>query len=115
MIPPNDAYVHFVSGGMQLDNILLNDATTPEEFARHIGACEIRAVPSRPRSRPLQQAGTRTSHTAKTIYRCVAGFALKMPLKFSRYCRKTRIHNTQATSAGAMPSGAIVRWKARML
>ena len=33
----NDAHVHFVSGGMQLDNIQLNDATTPEEFARRIG------------------------------------------------------------------------------
>ncbi len=33
----NDAHVHFVSGGMQLDNIQLNDATSPEEFARRIG------------------------------------------------------------------------------
>jgi predicted amidohydrolase YtcJ len=33
----NDAHVHFVSGGMQLDNIQLNDATTPQEFARRIG------------------------------------------------------------------------------
>jgi predicted amidohydrolase YtcJ len=32
----NDAHVHFVSGGMQLDNIQLNDATSPEEFARRI-------------------------------------------------------------------------------
>jgi predicted amidohydrolase YtcJ len=32
----NDAHVHFVSGGMQLDNIQLNDATTPQEFARRI-------------------------------------------------------------------------------
>jgi hypothetical protein len=45
----------------------------------------------------------------EAIYACVAGFALKMPLKLSRYCRKTRIHNTQATSAGAMLPGAIVR------
>ena len=29
----NDAHVHFVSGGQQLDNIQLNDATTPQEFA----------------------------------------------------------------------------------
>jgi DNA invertase Pin-like site-specific DNA recombinase len=43
------------------------------------------------------------------IYACVAAFALKMPLKLSRYCRKTRIHNTQATSAGAMVPGDIVR------
>src|SRR5580704_970468 len=43
------------------------------------------------------------------IYACVAAFALKMPLKLSRYCRKTRIHNTQATRAGAMVPGDIVR------
>jgi predicted amidohydrolase YtcJ len=33
----NDAHVHLVSGGKQLDNVQLNDATTPEEFARRIG------------------------------------------------------------------------------
>jgi len=33
----NDAHVHFVSGGMQLTNVQLNDASTPEEFARRIG------------------------------------------------------------------------------
>ena len=32
----NDAHVHFVSGGQQLDNIQLNDATSPGEFARRI-------------------------------------------------------------------------------
>jgi predicted amidohydrolase YtcJ len=33
----NDAHVHFVSGGMQLTNIQLNDASSPQEFARRIG------------------------------------------------------------------------------
>ena len=33
----NDAHVHFVSGGRQLDAIQLNDATSPQEFARRIG------------------------------------------------------------------------------
>ncbi len=33
----NDAHVHFVSGGRQLDAIQLNDAGTPQEFARRIG------------------------------------------------------------------------------
>ncbi len=33
----NDAHVHFVSGGEQLDNIQLNDATSAQEFARRIG------------------------------------------------------------------------------
>jgi predicted amidohydrolase YtcJ len=32
----NDAHVHFVSGGQQLDNIQLNDATSRDEFARRI-------------------------------------------------------------------------------
>jgi predicted amidohydrolase YtcJ len=32
----NDAHVHFVSGGMQLDNVQLNDAASPQEFARRI-------------------------------------------------------------------------------
>ena len=33
----NDAHVHFVSGGMQLDNVDLKDADTPEELARRVG------------------------------------------------------------------------------
>jgi predicted amidohydrolase YtcJ len=33
----NDAHVHFVSGGQQLDNVQLNDAASREEFARRIG------------------------------------------------------------------------------
>src|ERR1700758_734404 len=32
----NDAHVHFVDGGSQLDNVELNDATSPQEFARRI-------------------------------------------------------------------------------
>jgi len=33
----NDAHVHFVSGGMQLDNVQLKDASSAPEFARLIG------------------------------------------------------------------------------
>ena len=33
----NDAHVHFISGGLQLDSVELNDAQSPEEFARRIG------------------------------------------------------------------------------
>jgi predicted amidohydrolase YtcJ len=32
----NDAHVHFTDGGAQLDNVELNDATSPQEFARRI-------------------------------------------------------------------------------
>lgn len=34
----NDAHVHFISGGAQLDQVNLNDAATPQEFARRIAA-----------------------------------------------------------------------------
>jgi predicted amidohydrolase YtcJ len=40
----NDAHVHFVDGGAELENVDLKDAETPEEFARRIG--------ERARSRP---------------------------------------------------------------
>ena len=33
----NDAHVHFVEGGLALDSVQLNDATSAEEFARRIG------------------------------------------------------------------------------
>ena len=33
----NDAHVHFVSGGMQLDSVQLNDATSAEEMKRRVG------------------------------------------------------------------------------
>jgi len=32
----NDAHVHFMDGGSQLENVELNDATSPQEFARRI-------------------------------------------------------------------------------
>src|ERR1700758_2047822 len=34
----NDAHVHFIQGGAQLDQVQLTDAATPQEFARRIGA-----------------------------------------------------------------------------
>ncbi|MEW5980748.1 MAG: amidohydrolase [Acidobacteriota bacterium] len=33
----NDSHVHFVGGSLQLDNVDLRDAATPEEFARRLG------------------------------------------------------------------------------
>ena len=33
----NDAHVHFISGGLQLDNVKLNDAASADEFAHRIG------------------------------------------------------------------------------
>src|SRR6266403_1391000 len=32
----NDAHVHFMDGGSQLDNVQLNDAASPQEFVRRI-------------------------------------------------------------------------------
>ncbi len=33
----NDAHLHFMSGGSQLDNVQLNDAASVQEFVRRIG------------------------------------------------------------------------------
>jgi predicted amidohydrolase YtcJ len=40
----NDAHVHFIQAGEQLDNVQLKDAATPEEFARRIGE-RAQAIP----------------------------------------------------------------------
>src|SRR3979490_2943779 len=40
----NDAHVHFISGGSQLDNVQLNDVTSAEEFTRRIGA-QAKSIP----------------------------------------------------------------------
>ena len=40
----DDAHVHFISGGSQLDYVELNDATTPEEFVRRI-AERVKSTP----------------------------------------------------------------------
>jgi len=40
----NDAHVHFVDGGMQLDAVQLNDATSADEFARRI-AEQVKKTP----------------------------------------------------------------------
>jgi predicted amidohydrolase YtcJ len=34
----NDAHVHFIQGGAQLDQVQLTDAASPQEFAKHIAA-----------------------------------------------------------------------------
>src|SRR6266568_6830429 len=34
----NDAHVHFIAGGAQLDQVNLNDAANPQEFAKRIAA-----------------------------------------------------------------------------
>src|SRR5258708_28604086 len=33
----NDAHVHFMDGGAQIDNVQPNDASTPQAFSRRIG------------------------------------------------------------------------------
>jgi predicted amidohydrolase YtcJ len=40
----NDAHVHFISGGSQLDNVQLNDVTSADEFARRVGE-QARSIP----------------------------------------------------------------------
>jgi len=41
----NDAHVHFMDGGRQLDNVDLRDASSPEEFVRRIAEQEKKTAP----------------------------------------------------------------------
>ncbi|MGE5198475.1 MAG: amidohydrolase [Rhodospirillaceae bacterium] len=41
----NDSHVHFMGGGLQLDNVDLREAPSPEDFARLIGE-RVRATPA---------------------------------------------------------------------
>ena len=40
----NDAHVHFIQGGAQLDQVQLTDATSPQEFAKRIAA-QVKKTP----------------------------------------------------------------------
>src|SRR5262245_30216873 len=40
----NDAHLHFIQGGAQLEQVQLTDAATPEEFARRIAA-QVKKTP----------------------------------------------------------------------
>src|SRR6266704_775745 len=40
----NDAHLHFIPGGAQLDQVQLNDAANPEEFAKRIAA-QVSKIP----------------------------------------------------------------------
>src|SRR5215467_1074876 len=40
----NDAHVHFIQGGAQLDQVQLTDAATPQEFAKRI-AVQVKKTP----------------------------------------------------------------------
>ena len=42
----NDAHVHFIDGGAQLDNVQLNDVTSAQEFARRVGE-QVKKTPKR--------------------------------------------------------------------
>src|SRR5450755_1727749 len=64
--------------------------------------------------RPPQRGGIGPPRQ-EANYPRAAGLAARTPLKLLRYCGKTSTHSTQATNAGTMLSGAIVRWNARML
>src|SRR5215467_4378928 len=40
----NDAHLHFIQGGAQLDQVQLTDVTTPQEFAKRIAA-QVKKTP----------------------------------------------------------------------
>ena len=111
----NDSHTHFVSGGAQLDNVQLNDATSAHEFARRIGE----RAKSTPKGSWIlggdwdETKWAPAEFPTKELIDPVTG---DTPVFVSRYDGHMGLANTAALRAAAItartpdpPGGAIVR------
>ena len=111
----NDSHTHFVTGGAQLDNVQLNDATSAKEFARRIAE---RAKTTPKGSWILggdwdETKWTPAEYPTKELIDSVTG---DTPVFVSRYDGHMGLANTTALRAAGItaqtpdpPGGAIVR------
>ena len=111
----NDAHVHFVSGGMQLDSVQLNDAVSADEFARRIGEQAKRTSKGE-----WIQGGdwdeTKWSSSALPTRQLIDPLTPNNPVFVSRYDGHSALANSAALRLAGVtsqtpnpPGGAIVR------
>ena len=111
----NDAHVHFVSGGMQLDSVQLNDAVSADEFARRIGEQAKRTSKGE-----WIQGGdwdeTKWSSSALPTRQLIDPVTPNNPVFVSRYDGHSALANSAALRLAGVtsqtpdpPGGAIVR------
>jgi predicted amidohydrolase YtcJ len=111
----NDAHVHFVSGGMQLDSVQLNDAASAAEFIRRIGEQAKRT----PKGEWIQGGDwdeTKWSPPALPTSQLIDPLTPNNPVFVSRYDGHSALANSAALRLAGVtsqtpdpPGGAIVR------
>ena len=111
----NDAHVHFISGGSQLDNVQLNDAASAEEFTRRIGE-RAHAIPKGQWILGGDWDETKWSPSELPTRRTIDSVTPDTPVFVSRYDGHMGLANSVAMklagidkSTPDVPGGTIVR------
>ena len=111
----NDAHVHFVDGGMQLDAVQLNDATSAEEFARRI-AEQVKKTPKGAWVLGGDWDETKWTPAKLPTKELIDPFTVDVPVLVSRYDGHMSLANSVALRMAGItaqtpdpPGGVIVR------
>ena len=111
----NDAHVHFVDGGLQLDAVQLNDATSPQEFARRIGE-QARKTPAGQWIRGGDWDETKWNPPVLPTKELIDAVTPNTPVFVNRYDGHMSLANSVALRLAGVtaatpdpPGGAIVR------
>ena len=111
----NDAHVHFVSGGMQLDSVQLNDAASTDEFVRRI-ADQVKRTPKGEWIQGGDWDETKWSPPALPTRQLIDPVTPNNPVFISRYDGHSALANSAALRLAGVtsktpdpPGGAIVR------
>ncbi len=111
----NDAHVHFVDGGAQLDSVQLNDVTNTNEFVRRI-AEQAKRTPKGEWIKGGDWDETKWSPAKLPTKDLIDGVTPDNPVFLSRYDGHSALANSQALRLAGItsqtpdpPGGAIVR------
>ncbi len=111
----NDAHVHFVDGGAQLESVELKDATSPREFARRIGL-QAAKTPKGAWVLNGEWDETKWSPAALPTKELIDPVAPNTPVAVSRYDGHMVVANSLALTLAGInaqtadpPGGVIVR------
>jgi predicted amidohydrolase YtcJ len=111
----NDAHVHFVGGGMQLDSVQLNDAVSADEFVRRIGE-QAKKTPKGEWIQGGDWDETKWSPRALPTRQLIDPVTPNNPVFVSRYDGHSALANSAALRLAGItpqtqdpPGGSIVR------
>jgi predicted amidohydrolase YtcJ len=111
----NDAHVHFVDGGLQLDSVQLNDATSTDEFVRRVRE-QAQKTPKGEWIKGGDWDETKWTPAKLPTKELIDGVTPDNPVFLSRYDGHSALANSQALHLAGItsqtadpPGGAIVR------